>query len=208
MRKYSAPHIQVAREQRHVVAWSILHIITVMCLILGGYYGYKYMTMPDNILLADELGNIYCGTSGEIVCRENAENIARKCAVAFLDRSYKHDYWQLCEALFGRSAQKSLREILVRSTAEFDDQKIRQVPEILKVELNMSEQAKGQCLAFVSGMLYRTGIYMNIPYSQKLEFTLGMRLIRSPDEKTFPLRVLRVQYEERSIYDDKVRKEQ
>ena len=34
-------------------------------------------------------------------------------------------------------------------------------------------------------------------------FTLGLRLVRSPDEKAFPLRVLRMTYEEKSIFDNK-----
>ena len=71
------------------------------------------------------------------------------------------------------------------------------------MELLPLSDAPGQCLAFVYGTLHRTGVYMKIPYSQKLKFTLGLRLVRSPDEKAFPLRVLRMTYEEKSIFDNK-----
>ena len=200
---FSSPQKQVIREQRSVIRWSLLHIATAVCLIVGIYYGRAYIRMPDRVIVVDEAGSIYRGSSENVLCRETAENIARRCAFAFLDRSFEHDHWQLCEALFGRSAQKSLSAIIRESKDEFREQKIRQLPEIRKVELLPLSDAPGQCLAFVYGTLHRTGVYMKIPYSQKLKFTLGLRLVRSPDEKAFPLRVLRMTYEEKSIFDNK-----
>ena len=201
--KHDSPAKQVIREQRSVIRWSLLHIATAVCLIVGIYYGREYMRMPDRVIVVDEAGSIYRGSSENVLCKETAENIARRCAFAFLDRSFEHDHWQLCEALFGRSAQKALSDIIRKSKDEFTEQKIRQLPEIRKVELLPLSDAPGQCLAFVYGTLHRTGVYMKIPYSQKLKFTLGLRLVRSPDEKAFPLRVLRITYEEKSIFDNK-----
>ena len=203
VRSSFSPTEQVGREQRSVIRWSLLHIATAVCLIVGIYYGREYMRMPDRVIVVDEAGSIYRGSSENVLCKETAENIARRCAFAFLDRSFEHDHWQLCEALFGRSAQKSLSDIIRKSKDEFTEQKIRQLPEIRKVELLPLSDASGQCLAFVYGTLHRTGVYMKIPYSQKLKFTLGLRLVRSPDEKAFPLRVLRMTYEEKSIFDNK-----
>lgn len=200
---FSPPQKQVIREQRSVIRWSLLHIATAVCLIVGIYYGREYMRMPDRVIVVDEAGSIYRGSSENVLCKETAENIARRCAFAFLDRSFEHDHWQLCEALFGRSAQKALSDIIRKSKDEFTEQKIRQLPEIRKVELLPLSDAPGQCLAFVYGTLHRTGVYMKIPYSQKLKFTLGLRLVRSPEEKAFPLRVLRMTYEEKSIFDNK-----
>ena len=201
--KHDSPAKQVLREQRSVIRWSLLHIATAVCLIVGIYYGREYMRMPDRVIVVDEAGSIYRGSSENVLCKEMAENIARRCAFAFLDRSFEHDHWQLCEALFGRSAQKALSDIIRKSKDEFTEQKIRQLPEIRKVELLPLSDAPGQCLAFVYGTLHRTGVYMKIPYSQKLKFTLGLRLVRSPDEKAFPLRVLRMTYEEKSVFDNK-----
>ena len=201
--KHDSPAKQVIREQRSVIRWSLLHIATAVCLIVGIYYAREYMRMPDRVIVVDEAGSIYRGSSENALCKETAENIARRCAFAFLDRSFEHDHWQLCEALFGRSAQKSLSDIIRKSKDEFTEQKIRQLPEIRKVELLPLSDAPGQCLAFVYGTLHRTGVYMKIPYSQKLKFTLGLRLVRSPEEKAFPLRVLRMTYEEKSIFDNK-----
>lgn len=201
--KHDSPAKQVIREQRSVIRWSLLHIATAVCLIVGIYYAREYMRMPDRVIVVDEAGSIYRGSSENVLCKETAENIARRCAFAFLDRSFEHDHWQLCEALFGRSAQKALSDIIRKSKDEFTEQKIRQLPEIRKVELLPLSDAPGQCLAFVYGTLHRTGVYMKIPYSQKLKFTLGLRLVRSPDEKAFPLRVLRMTYEEKSIFDNK-----
>lgn len=201
--KHDSPAKQVIREQRSVIRWSLLHIATAVCLIVGIYYGRAYIRMPDRVIVVDEAGSIYRGSSENVLCKETAENIARRCAFAFLDRSFEHDHWQLCEALFGRSAQKALSDIIRKSKDEFTEQKIRQLPEIRKVELLPLSDAPGQCLAFVYGTLHRTGVYMKIPYSQKLKFTLGLRLVRSPDEKAFPLRVLRMTYEEKTIFDNK-----
>lgn len=203
VRSSFSPTEQVGREQRSVIRWSLLHIATAVCLIVGIYYGHEYMRMPDRVIVVDEAGSIYRGSSENVLCKETAENIARRCAFAFLDRSFEHDHRQLCEALFGRSAQKSLSDIIRKSKDEFTEQKIRQLPEIRKVELLPLSDAPGQCLAFVYGTLHRTGVYMKIPYSQKLKFTLGLRLVRSPDEKAFPLRVLRMTYEEKTIFDNK-----
>ena len=200
---FSSPQKQVIREQHSVIRWSLLHIATAVCLIVGIYYGRAYIRMPDRVIVVDEAGSIYRGSSENVLCKETAENIARRCAFAFLDRSFEHDHWQLCEALFGRSAQKSLSAIIRESKDEFREQKIRQLPEIRKVELLPLSDEPEQCLAFVYGTLHRTGVYMKIPYSQKLKFTLGLRLVRSPDEKAFPLRVLRMTYEEKSIFDNK-----
>ena len=200
---FSFPQKQVIREQRSVIRWSLLHIATAVCLIVGIYYGRAYIRMPDRVIVVDEAGSIYRGSCENVLCRETAENIARRCVFAFLDRSFEHDHWQLCEALFGRSAQKSLSDIIRKSKDEFREQKIRQLPEIRKVELLPLSDEPEQCLAFVYGTLHRTGVYMKIPYSQKLKFTLGLRLVRSPDEKAFPLRVLRMTYEEKSIFDNK-----
>ena len=200
---FSSPQKQVIREQRSVIRWSLLHIATAVCLIVGIYYGRAYIRMPDRVIVVDEAGSIYRGSSENVLCRETAENIARRCAFAFLDRSFEHDHRQLCEALFGRSAQKSLSDIIRKSKDEFREQKIRQLPEIRKVELLPLSDEPEQCLAFVYGTLHRTGVYMKIQYSQKLRFTLGLRLVRSPDEKAFPLRVLRMTYEEKSIFDNK-----
>lgn len=201
--KHDSPAKQVLREQRCVIRWSLLHIATAVCLIVGIYYGREYMRMPDRVIVVDEAGSIYRGSSENVLCKKTADNIARRCAFAFLARSFEHDHWQLCEALFGRSAQKSLSDIIRKSKDEFTEQKIRQLPEIRKVELLPLSDAPGQCLAFVYGTLHRTGVYMKIPYSQKLKFTLGLRLVRSPDEKAFPLRVLRMTYEEKTIFDNK-----
>ena len=201
--KHDSPAKQVIREQRSVIRWSLLHIATAVCLIVGIYYGREYMRMPDRVIVVDEAGSIYRGSSENVLCKETADDIARRCALAFLDRSFEHDHWQLCEALFGRSAQKSLSDIIRKSKDEFTEQKIRQLPEIRKVELLPLSDAPGQCLAFVYGTLHRTGVYMKIPYSQKLKFTLGLRLVRSPEEKAFPLRVLRMTYEEKSVFDNK-----
>lgn len=203
VRSSFSPTEQVLREQRSVIRWSLLHIATAVCLTVGIYYGREYMRMPDRVIVVDEAGSIYRGSSENVLCKETAENIARRCAFAFLDRSFEHDHWQLCEALFGRSAQKSLSDIIRKSKDEFREQKIRQLPEIRKVELLPLSDAPGQCLAFVYGTLHRTGVYMKIPYSQKLKFTLGLRLVRSPEEKAFPLRVLRMTYEEKSVFDNK-----
>ena len=129
---FSSPQKQVLREQRSVIRWSLLHIATAVCLIVGIYYGREYMRMPDRVIVVDEAGSIYRGSSENALCKETAENIARRCAFAFLDRSFEHDHWQLCEALFGRSAQKSLSDIVRKSKDEFTEQKIRQLPEIRK----------------------------------------------------------------------------
>ena len=73
----------------------------------------------------------------------------------------------------------------------------------LREDAKDEESASGNLLV-KSGMFKKigNGIYMKMPYSQKLEFTLGLRLVRSTEQRSFPLRVLRMAYEERSIYEN------
>ena len=205
--KRGLPTDQVSQEQRHVIRWSLLHIFTAVCFLGGLYYCREYMMMPDKVILMDDAGDLYHGSSGEVICRETADDIARKATSAFLDRSFEHQNRKACEALFGRTAQKSLRDIISLSSDEFAEQKIRQKPVIESVKI-VGTNVEDQCLAFVRGILHRSGVYMNIPYYQKLEFTLGLRLMRSPDIQTYPLRVLRMIYEEQSVYDNKTGKKE
>lgn len=198
--------LKVANEQQNVIFWSLMHVFTVVGFFTGLYYCREYMMMPDRVVIMDKGGNLFQGTSRDVICRDTVHNIAERAAMAFLDRSFEHNNQKTCEALFGKTAQKSLRDIISRSSNEFTEQKIRQTPVIKEIEITSAGEPD-QCLAFVSGILHRTGIYMNIPYYQELEFTLGLRLMRSPDIKTYPLRVLRMVYGEKSIYDNKTRKE-
>ncbi len=206
MNKQNIPQQIVAWEQHWIVVWSLLHIVTVLCLVLGIYFCRDYMLLPDRVIIMDDAGNLYYGTSGKVICTATANDIASRAAVAFLERSFEQDHQKACEAIFGRSAQKSLSGIVSETKEEFNGQKIRQFPVIEKIELIPATEPD-QCLAFVSGTLHRTGIYLNLPYYQKLGFNLGLRLMRSPDIKTYPLRVLRMRYEERSIFDNKKEKE-
>lgn len=192
----------VAQEQRRVIARSLLHILTLVCFLTGIYFCREYMLMPDRVIIMDDAGNLYRGSSRHVLCRETAEDIARRSTSAFLNRSFKQDNKASCEALFGRSAQKSVENILSETRDEFEDQKIRQASVIENIEI-VEASEPDQCLAFVSGTLHRTGVYLSIPYYQKLEFNLGLRLMRSPDSRTYPLRVLKMTYDEKSVYDNK-----
>jgi hypothetical protein len=160
------------------------------------------MCHPDFVLIQDKSGSLYRGRTGPLICRATAEDTARRAAFAFLDRSYRHDNRAMCEAIFGKTAQKSLFEIINGTKDEFSEQKIHQFPEIENMTVVPAEESD-QCLVWVEGTLHRSGIYMEIPYRQKLEFVLGLRLMQSDEEEKFPLRVLRMNYRERSVYDSK-----
>ncbi|MBN2642942.1 MAG: hypothetical protein JXR78_14925 [Victivallales bacterium] len=201
MNKLRKPQQTVAREQRGIVCWSIMHVITTVCLIAGMYFSREYMLLPDRAIIVDNAGNIYYGSSCAVVSEVVAKDIAIRATMAFLERSFEHDSHAAREALFGRSAQKSLRSIIQASRDEFNEQKIRQVPVVEEVELSGAGNSN-QCLVFVRGTLHRTGTYMNLSYYRQLEFTLGLRLMRSPDINSYPLRVLRMRYEEKSIFNN------
>ena len=197
-----SPGQSVGMEQKWIIFWSLLHIATLVCFVLGIYYTKEYMLMPDRVIICDQAGNLYRGKSCNVLCQATAEDIARKSAMAFLTRNGEHSNRQALEALFGRSAQKSLRILIGNSQEEFKEQSIQQIPVIEMIEIAGTPE-KDQCLAFVRGTLHRNGIYMKMPYYQKLEFTLGLRLMRSGSLSEYPLRVLRMVYDEKSVYDNK-----
>lgn len=196
------PWQKVARQQTRIICWALFHIVCLICLAAGLYYTIQFMRHPDRVIIQDQSGSLYRGRTGPVICREVAEDTARRAAFAFLDRSYRHDNRAICEAIFGKSAQKSLFELINRSKDEFAEQKIRQMPEITRITVRDAAEDR-QCLVWVEGILYRTGIYMEMPYFQKLEYLLGLRLMQSDDAEQFPLRVLRMTYQERSVYDSK-----
>ena len=196
------PWEKVARQQTRIILLTVFHIVCVICLAAGLYYTVRFMRHPDFVLIQDKSGSLYRGRTGPLICRATAEDTAKRAAFAFLDRSYRHDNRAMCEAIFGKTAQKSLFEIINGTKDEFSEQKIRQFPEIENVTVVPAEES-GQCLVWVEGTLHRSGIYMGIPYRQKLEFILGLRLMQSDEEEKFPLRVLRMNYRERSVYDSK-----
>lgn len=199
------PCRKVAREQNRIVLWASFHILCATCLGMGLYYIRQYMLHPDKVIIQDAGGNLYRGSSGPLLCREAAEDAARRAAIAFLERSWEHEHREMREAIFGKTAQKAVADLISRSKDEFADQKIRQIPDISLIRVQAAPEPD-QCLVRVQGVLHRTGIYMGMPYYQQLEYNLGLRLMRSPDARTFPLRVLRMTYEERSLYDGKGRK--
>ena len=192
----------VGCEQRKIILWGIFHIITLTSLVLGIYYAQKYMLMPDQVTICDFAQNLYRGQSRDVLCQATVEDIARKATMAFLCRDGEIFQQQAQEALFGESARKSLRTLIGNSQKEFREQKIRQTPIIQKIDI-VATPEKDQSLAFVRGTLHRTGVYMEMPYCQKLEFILGLRLARSGKLSEYPLRVLRLSYDEKSIYDNK-----
>ena len=202
MTRITTPWEKVARLQNRIIFRAVFHIVCIICLAAGLYYTVQFMRHPDRVFVQDQSGSLYRGHTGPVICREVAEDTARRAAFAFLERSYKHDNRAMCAAIFGKSAQKSLFELIHRSKDEFAEQKIHQFPEISRITVLPAEESR-QCLVWVEGILHRSGIYMEMPYYQKLEYTLGFRLMQSDDPDKFPLRVLRMSYEEHSLYDSK-----
>ena len=202
MTKITTPWKKVARLQNRIIFWAVFHIVCMICLAAGLYYTIQFMCHPDQVIIQDQSGSLGRGRTGSVICREVAEDTARRATFAFLDRSYKHENRAMCEAIFGKTAQKSLFELIAKSKDEFAEQKIRQMPVISRITVRNAEEDR-QCLVWVEGILYRTGIYMEMPYFQKLEYLLGLRLMKSDELDKFPLRVLRMTYQERSVYDSK-----
>ena len=196
------PWQKVARQQNRIILLSMFHIVCLISLGIGLYYTAQFMRHPDRVIIQDQSGSLYRGRTGPVLCSETAEDIARRAVMAFLDRSFEHDNRALCEAVFGKSAQKSLFELINQSKDEFAEQKIRQFPEISRITVRKAAEDR-QCLVWVEGFLHRAGIYMEMPYYQKLEYVLGLRLMQSDELDRFPLRVLRMTYQERSVYDSK-----
>lgn len=202
MSRITTPWKKVARLQNRIIFWALFHIVCLICLAAGLYYTIQFMRHPDQVIIEDQSGSLYRGRTGSVICREVAEDTARRATFAFLDRSYQHENRAMCEAIFGKSAQKSLFELIAKSKDEFAEQKIQQMPVISRITVRDAEEDR-QCLVWVEGILHRSGIYMEMQYYQQLEYILGLRLMQSDDTDNFPLRVLRMNYQERSLYDSK-----
>ena len=140
MTRIITPWRKVAEEQNRIVLLSLFHIVCLTALGVGLHYTARYMRHPDRIILQDRSGSLYRGRTRPILCRQTAEDMARRAVFAFLDRSYAHENRAMCEAVFGKTAQKSLFELMAKSREEYAEQKIRQFPEILRMTVRPAEE--------------------------------------------------------------------
>lgn len=190
----------VTHQRRRILFWGCWHVLVLTAFFVGLYYAYEYMGLPDRVIVVDKERNMGTAVSGPILCREVARDVAQRATHAFLNRSYEYTNEAACKAIFGKSAYEAVEAKIDESRRLFEERKIVQAVSIGKVEVKAASESD-QCIVFVRGVLTRTGIYMDIPYFQRLKFTLGMRLMRSPDVEKYPLRVLRMQYKDEEIYE-------
>ncbi len=178
--------------QRNLIAlWLIYHIVVLLAVCIGAYFAYRYMLMPDRVLVLGRDRNIYIGNSAPVESGLVLEDIALRAAYTVLSRRYDYQNDRTLEMIFTKRGQGQAKSYLSGTQELFKERQLFQ--EIDSCEVQYSKK-DGQYFALVKGVLRRNGVYFGHPYTQMRDFALIMRLERSQSNYELPFKVAGMKY--------------
>jgi hypothetical protein len=197
-----------AKYKKHTLFFGILHLFYIFCFI-AGLYGVKlYATSIDKVVIQNACGTVQRGHSTSLFCDEVFRETAIRSTLGMLSfnsiESFNNE--EKINSILGKSAQKQFQEFLSNFDKKFKELNITQIPKIENIYIQKLPYSK-QALCFVEGVLIRSGFYHSIKNTQKLKFTLGLRLARNNSNYEYPYKVLKFIYKEKSIYNETSLKE-
>jgi len=180
--------------QRNLIAlWVIYHIVVLLAVGIGAYFAYRYMLMPDRVLVLGRDRNIYIGNSAPVESGTVLEDIALRAAYTVLSRRYDYQNDRPLEMVFTKRGQGQAKSYLSSTQELFKERQLFQ--EIDSCEVQYSKK-DGQYFALVKGILKRNGVYFGHPYTQMRDFALIMRLEHSQSNYELPFKVAGMKYYE------------
>ncbi len=184
----------LVNHQRNLISlWLIYHIVVFITIVIGAFFAYKYMSMPDRVLILGRDRNIYIGNSASVESGLVLEDIAMRAAYAVLSRRYDYQNMRPLEMIFTKRGQSQAKSYLSSTQEMFKERQLFQ--EIDSCEVQYS-QKDGQYFALVKGTLKRNGMYFGHPYAQMRDFALMMRLERTENNYELPFKVAGMKYYE------------
>ena len=122
---------------------------------------------------------------------------AELAALALLQRNPKDfDQPELLKQLFLKPALSKAHDQRSKESPEFRAKQLHQKPEIARVEILATRE--NSVLASVSGQLIRTGVFQDKAFTEGLNFSLKLNLVRNPNMAAngrFPTAVAEFKYE-------------
>jgi len=173
--------------------WIIYHITVFFAIAIGAFFAYRYMLMPDRVLVLGRDRNIYIGNSAPIESGLVLEDIALRAAYTVLSRRYDYQNDRPLEMVFTKRGQGQANSYLNSTQELFKERQLFQ--EIDSCEVQYSKK-DGQYFALVKGILRRNGVYFGHPYTQLRDFALIMRLEHSSNNYELPFKVAGMKFYE------------
>ncbi len=189
----------VEYQRNLVFLWVIYHIVVLLAIGIGALFAYRYMLMPDRVLVLGRDRNIYIGNSASVESAVVIEDIAMRAAYTVLSRRYDYQNMRPLEMIFTKRGQSQAKSYLSSTEEMFKERQLFQ--EIDSCEVQYSKK-DGQYFALVKGVLKRNGVYFGHPYTQMRDFALIMRLERVENNNELPFKVGGMKYFEEETEDE------
>lgn len=183
----------VEHQRNSVFLWVIYHIVVLLAIGIGALFAYRYMLMPDRVLVLGRDRNIYIGNSAPVESGLVLEDVALRAAYAVLARRYDDRNERALEMVFTKRGRGQAKSYLSSTHEMFKERRLFQ--EIDSCEVQYSKKG-GQYFALVKGVLRRNGVYFGHPYTQMRDFALMMRLERSANDNELPFKVAGMKFYE------------
>ena len=181
----------VSHERKVMCFWIAIHLFCLVALLVGMFFAYQYMTMPDRVIVLARDHSVYLGNSAPVESRRVIEDVALRATYALLSRRYDVRGERAIAFVFTKRGQSQAKGYLNDTQEMFDDRKVFQEVTSAKVEIAV---VNGRYHALVKGVLLRNGIYFGHAYLHKRDFALMMRLERSASDRELPFKVAGMRY--------------
>ncbi|MDD5599883.1 MAG: hypothetical protein PHV82_18210 [Victivallaceae bacterium] len=181
----------VWRERRIMSVWLAFHLLCVTFLLIGLFFVYQYMTMPDHVIVLARDSSVYLGNSASVESGRVIKDIALRAAYALLSRRYDVGNERMLEFVFTKRGRGQAKGYLNDTQEMFETRFVYQEIESSKVDFSL---VNGQYHALVKGVLVRSGVYFGHSYVNRRDFALMMRLERSGNDIELPFKVAGMRY--------------
>ena len=189
----------VRHERRIMCAWIGLHVCCIAALLVGLFFAWLYMTMPDRVIVFARDHTVYLGNSAPVESCRVLEDVALRAAYALLSRRYDVRNERTISFAFTKRGQGQAKGYLNDTQDTFEERRIFQEIESATVEIAV---VQGQYHALVKGVLAKSGVYFGHPYLHNRDFALMMRLERSKSDHELPFKVAGMRYWEEEAEDE------
>ncbi len=183
----------VNRERNLISLWLIYHLMVFITIGMNVFFAYKYMLMPDRVLVLGRDRNIYIGNSAPVESGLVLEDVALRAAYAVLARRYDDRNERALEMVFTKRGRGQAKSYLSSTHEMFKERRLFQEIDSCEVQYSWND---GQYFALVKGVLRRNGMYFGHSYTQMRDFALMMRLERSANDNELPFKVAGMKFYE------------
>lgn len=194
----SHAYTQVCLERRQLAGWYGWHSAVMTLGVLSLFFSVEFMRMSDRVWVFGQDDTLYLGISAPVDSDRVLRDVALRAVFALLQRRYDYTNDRALQFIFDKRGYGQARSHLDSYTEIFQERELRQEVTIQTVEY----QPEGSgWIVLIQGILDRNGRYFGLPYHQRRDFALMLRLLRSETEFELPFRVNGMRYFEQEATD-------